>query len=399
MRHVVGVQPVEGRLVQAVQRRLQVLDEVPLRQHHLVVLGPDGGGDPPRDGPLVELLLLEGQGEGVDGALGGALGQVGHDRRVHAAGEEDRQGHVAGEVEPQPLLQDGGQAVLVHGRIGGAVGDAPEVLLADLLAGAVELEQPARPEQIDALDGGTGADHEAVPHAAGHGLRVEARRAQQPGGQQGTKLRGEGHRPARVRIRRPCQVEGLDAQRIPGQQEPALLRVPAGEGEHAAQPAHRARPVQAERAQHDGRVAGGLELLPLGHQAPPQVAEVVDLAVEDHHVPGHRVHHGLGTGGREVEDGEPAMGQQRAPAAGVRRGDPRPAGVRAAVDHGVAHPLQRGAVGLVQSSDDPGNATHRLGPSRFGGFGNGPDQLVHRFLGTDHLRRIHVIHDGLYPGF
>ena len=213
--------------------------------------------------------------------------------------------------------------VLVHRPDGGAVGDAPEVLLADLLAGAVELEQPARPEEVDALDGGTRADHEAVPHAAGHGLRVEARRAQQPGGQQGAKLGGEGHRPARVRIRRPCQVEGLDAQRIPGQQEPALLRVPAGEGEHAAQPAHRVRPVQAKRAQHDGRVAGGLERLPLGHQAPPQVAEVVDLAVEDHDVPGHRVDHGLGAGGREVEDGEPAVGQQRAPAAGVRRGDPR----------------------------------------------------------------------------
>jgi hypothetical protein len=28
----------------------------------------------------------------------------------------------------------------------------------------------------------------------------------------------------------------------------------------------------------------------------------------------------------------------------------------------------------------------------------GNDKLVHRFLGTDHLRRIHVIHDGLYPG-
>jgi hypothetical protein len=25
--------------------------------------------------------------------------------------------------------------------------------------------------------------------------------------------------------------------------------------------------------------------------------------------------------------------------------------------------------------------------------------LVHRFLGTDHFRRIHMIHDGLYPGF
>jgi len=27
------------------------------------------------------------------------------------------------------------------------------------------------------------------------------------------------------------------------------------------------------------------------------------------------------------------------------------------------------------------------------------ERLVHRFLGTDHFRRIHVIHDGLYPGF
>jgi hypothetical protein len=26
-------------------------------------------------------------------------------------------------------------------------------------------------------------------------------------------------------------------------------------------------------------------------------------------------------------------------------------------------------------------------------------KLVHRFHGTDHLCGIHVIHDGLYPGF
>ena len=233
---------------------------------------------------------------------------------------------------------------LVRDRIGCAVGDAPEVLLANLLARTVELEQAARPEQVDAFDGGARADHEAVPHAAGHGLRVEARRAQQPGGQQGAKLRGEGQRPARIRIRRPRQVERLDSQGIPGQQEPALLGVPAGEGEHTAEPAHRSWPVQAKGAEHDGRVAGGVQLLPLGHQAPPKVAEVVDLAVEDDDVPGHRVHHGLGAGRREVEDRETAVGEQRAPAARVRRGDPRPACVRAAVDHRVAHSLQRGAV-------------------------------------------------------
>jgi hypothetical protein len=27
------------------------------------------------------------------------------------------------------------------------------------------------------------------------------------------------------------------------------------------------------------------------------------------------------------------------------------------------------------------------------------DTLVHRFLGTDHFGRIHMIHDGLYLGF
>jgi hypothetical protein len=53
--------------------------------------------------------------------------------------------------------------------------------------------------------------------------------------------------------------------------------------------------VQAERAHHDGRVASGFELLPLGHQAPPKIAEVVDLAIEDDYVPGHWITHGLGT--------------------------------------------------------------------------------------------------------
>ena len=300
----------------------------------------------------------------MDGALGGALGQVGHDRRVHPTGEEDRQGHVAGEVEPQPLLQDRGQAVLVHGRTGAWSGMRQKSSWRTSLPAPSSSSSRPGQRRSTPLTAVPGPTTKPFHTAAGHSLRVKARRAQQPGGQQGTKLGGEGHRPACVRIRRPCQVEGLDAQGIPGQQEPALLRIPAGEGEHAAQPAHCVRPVQPKRAQHDGRVAGGLEFLALGHQAPPQVAEVVDLAVEDHHVPGHRVDHGLGTGGREVEDGEPAVGQQRAPAAGVRRGDPRPAGVRAAVDHGVAHPLQRGAVGLVQSSDDPGDATHRLPPDR-----------------------------------
>ena len=104
---------------------------------------------------------------------------------------------------------------------------------------------------------------------------------------------------------------------ISGEQQPAPLRVPEGEGEHAAQPAHRVRSVQAEGAQHDGGIAGGLEILTLSQQAPPHLAKIVDLAVERDDVPGYRIHHWLGAGGREVEDGEPAVGQKRTPSAVV----------------------------------------------------------------------------------
>ena len=85
MRRVVGIQPVDGRLVQAVERRLEASNEALFGEHYLVMLGPDGGGNLPSDRPFVELLLLEGKGERVDGALGGALGKVRHDRRVNAA--------------------------------------------------------------------------------------------------------------------------------------------------------------------------------------------------------------------------------------------------------------------------------------------------------------------------
>ena len=43
-------------------------------------VGTDGGGDPLRNRPLVELLLLKGEGESVNWGLGCALGQVGHGR-------------------------------------------------------------------------------------------------------------------------------------------------------------------------------------------------------------------------------------------------------------------------------------------------------------------------------
>ena len=137
--------------------------------------------------------------------------------------------------------------------------------------------------------------------------------------------------------------------------------------------------MQAERAQHHGGIAAGLELLALGLQAAPEVDVIVDFAIEGDDVPGDGVEHRLHAGRRQIENREPAMRQQRAPAAIVRRRGPDTGGVRPAMDHGVVHPFQRRAVGLVQSSDNTGNAAHQISPLG--------DTLSHDLRGPSHSVR------------
>ena len=59
VRHVVRIEAVERRLIQAVQRRLEPGDELLLAQHDFLVARADGRGNAPRDGSLVVLVLLE----------------------------------------------------------------------------------------------------------------------------------------------------------------------------------------------------------------------------------------------------------------------------------------------------------------------------------------------------
>ena len=71
------------------------------------------------------------------------------------------------------------------------------------------------------------------------------------------------------------------------------LRVPDREGEHAAQAADGVAALEGERAQHDRGVARRPEVLAAPHDVVAQLDVVVDLAVEDDHVAGHRVDHRL----------------------------------------------------------------------------------------------------------
>jgi hypothetical protein len=103
-------------------------------------------------------------------------------------------------VESEPLLQDGSELLLIHGWFRRATANTPEVLLANLLARAVQFDESARPQQVDALYGAAWADHETVPYTAGDGLRIKSRGTQQPRGQKGAELGGEGHGPPCVGI-------------------------------------------------------------------------------------------------------------------------------------------------------------------------------------------------------
>jgi hypothetical protein len=53
----------------------------------------------------------------------------------------------------------------------------------------------------------------------------------------------------------------------------------------------------------------------------------------------------------------------------------------------------------IDAFDDELVVRHRLELAENSLFFGALGLLVHRFLGTDHFRRIHMIHDGLYLGF
>jgi hypothetical protein len=52
MRHVVGIEAVKCRLIQAVQSRVEVCHEVLLGQDQFLMLGTDGFGDLSRNAPF-----------------------------------------------------------------------------------------------------------------------------------------------------------------------------------------------------------------------------------------------------------------------------------------------------------------------------------------------------------
>ena len=199
-------------------------------------------------------------------------------------------------------------------------------------------------------------DREGLGHAAEQVEAHDARRigiaADPAAGQQRLGLRGEAHRPAVV-----GPVERLDAQRIARQQQRALLGVPQAEGEHAAQLLHHVgAAVGIELQQHLG-VGAAAEGVAARGQFLAQLAVIVDLAVEGDGVAAAGAVHRLRAGLAQVDDGEPLMGEPRAPVGGK----PQAVAVGAARRHAVVDALELGAIDRrrdVEIGVDTGYAAH-----------------------------------------
>ena len=96
------------------------------------------------------------------------------------------------------------------------------------------------------------------------------------GGMQRLELGGEGDAPVAAR-----DIQRLDPEAIPGQHERLGGGIPDGDREHATQAGHAVRSLLLIEVQHGFRVARRAECMTPREEPRPQIAIVVDLAVED----------------------------------------------------------------------------------------------------------------------
>ncbi len=155
-------------------------------------------------------------------------------------------------------------------------------------------------------------------------------------------------------------VEGLLAEAVARQQQPAAPRIPEGEREHAPQAVH--QPVSlllVEMHQHF-RVAARAEGMTLAGQLAAQVLEVVDLTIEDDPDRAILVAQRLRRVRRQIDDRQPPMAEAQA-AVEVHAASVGPA-MAQHVGHAVEHPPVDPALRLEPI--DPRDPAHGRNLSR-----------------------------------
>ena len=184
----------------------------------------------------------------------------GHHRAgIEPAREERADGHVAHEVAPHRVLE-------LHAQLGAPVRlgpalvgfelEVPVALDTGLAAVEVEHQQGGRRQLADGAEDGAGARHVVIREVVAEGLPVQV--AGHAGIlEKALQLGGVEEAPAV-----PGIDHGLDANAVPGEEQPPAAAIPQGEREHPAQVAQALLPMRLVGAQQHLRVRGGGESMP-----------------------------------------------------------------------------------------------------------------------------------------
>ena len=127
------------------------------------------------------------------------------------------------------------------------------------------------------------------------------------GGDDRRQGRGEAQTVLRV-----GEIERLDAEPVARQHDAAAVALPDREREHAVEALDTARAPGVIGLDDDLGVAFGEEAIALRFERAPQVAEIVDAAVEHDGEAERRIEHRLLAGRREIEDAQPAVAERDA---------------------------------------------------------------------------------------
>ena len=288
-------------LVQGVRDRLEQVPDVGvnvhLRQCHAVC-----GGEPPGEirfvctcGAGAEVL----RGERVGGGIARQRPAGDHGGGVEAAAQERRDRHVAHQVGPDGLVEPVHDLRFQLARSGGPLSREIPVLPGREAAGVIPLGRVARLELANCAERCRG--RRDVPELEIRVERVPVELSmRQADNVECLQLRREPDSPGSGR-----DVERLDAEPVAGEEQRLLGRVPDGEREHAAQPLHALRPVLFVEMQDDLGVALSGEHVSLRDQPTPELAVVVDLAVEDDDLRVVFVEDRLSSA-RQIDDAEPS---------------------------------------------------------------------------------------------
>ena len=133
-------------------------------------------------------------------------------------------------------------------------------------------------------------------------------------------------------------VEGFDPETVAGEHQRAGRRVPDREGEHALQVIKRSEATVLVPVYDHFGIRACRERMAARGEVCPELAVVVDLAVEDDPDAPPFARHRL-VAGREIDDLEPSHGESRGPL------DEDAFVVGPAVGKPLVHPLEHGGVG------------------------------------------------------